>query len=357
MAPADLAAVARDQYTEQAGLARRAADALLALWALLDPTSLAASWVAQQLARRMFAALSLHQVAAASRAPRYVSAALAAQGAVSAPAGALVPQALAGIASDGRALESLLAQPLIGALTAIRDGADVDRALGMGASAVATIARTQVADAARAAQTVAMTVEPKVFGWIRMLVPPSCGRCAVLAGKWFGWNAGFQRHENCDCTHIAAAEDAAGDLRTDPKAYFESLSPADQARYFTVAGAQAIRLGADIGQVVNARRGALGLSTPGRLTDTEQDLMRGGRARGRLERVDVYGRQLYVTTEGTTVRGLAGTRLAAEAGAKKDGGRYRRARTPRLMPESILEVADGDRAEAVRLLQRFGYIL
>jgi hypothetical protein len=74
--------------------------------------------------------------------------------------------------------------------------------------------------------------------------------------------------------------------------------------------------------------------------------------------VDVFGRQVFVTTEGTTRRGVAGARLGAwENGAKVPGVRYRSAKTPRLMPESILELAADNRDEAVRLLKRFGFIL
>lgn len=163
---------------------------------------------------------------------------------------------------------------------------------------------------------------------------------------------------NCDCIHVPAAEDTADDIRTDPKKYFDSLSREEQDRVFTKAGAESVRLGADINQVVNVRRGARGLTTAGaRLTGAEARLMRGGRERGRLEAVDVYGRQLFVTTEGVTVRGVAGVRLGARETGVKAGGRYRSAKTPRLMPESILQIAGGDRDEAIRLLKRFGFIL
>lgn len=141
-------------------------------------------------------------------------------------------------------------------------------------------------------------------------------------------------------------------------AYFRSLTRDEQDRAFTKAGAESIRLGADISQVVNARRGALGLTPAGaRLTGDEATALRGGRQRGRLEAVDVFGRQLYVTTEGVTVRGSAGVRLGArETGVRRPGDRYKSARPPRLMPESILAIAGDDRDEAVRLLKRFGYI-
>lgn len=135
----------------------------------------------------------------------------------------------------------------------------------------------------------------------------------MLAGKFFRFNDGFQRHPLCDCIHIPSSENVAGDLTTDPKAYFESLSAEDQNRYFTKAGAQAIRDGSDIGQVVNARRG---MSTAA-----------GPSGRRRLVRRD----GVFTTTSGAR-RGQA-----------------------RLMPESIYEQAS-DRAEALALLKQHGYL-
>lgn len=166
---------------------------------------------------------------------------------------------------------------------------------------------------------------------------------------------------NCDCRHIPSTEQIAGDLRTDPDAYFRSLTPAEQDRTFTRAGAQAMRDGADMGQVVNARRGAAGMSPAGaRLTRAEQQMLQGGRDRGRLQTTSIYGRDLYLTTEGTTVRGVAGKQLAQRGGTSvgrdSSGRKLSRANAPRLMPESIYQIAGDDRAEAIRLLRLNGYI-
>lgn len=111
--------------------------------------------------------------------------------------------------------------------------------------------------------------------------------------------------------------------------------------------------------MVNARKGALGLTPAGaRITAEEARLLRDGKDIGRLRTVRVFGQDVFVTTEGSTTRGLAGARLGAkDTGKKVKGQRYRRSRTPRLMPESILQAAGADRAEAVRLLRRFGYIV
>jgi len=336
-------------------LAQVAAGEAARLWSQVDRDRIGLSWLS--LLPRLLVLLTGAQQAAASRADGYLDEVLDAQGVPSRPVGRVSAAALAGVASDGRDLADLLYQPAVRSLVGIKRGATVDQALAGGGAGLDMIVRTQVADAGRVADQVAMAVRD-VPGYRRMLVGRSCARCVVLAGRFYRWNAGFDRHPRDDCIHVPAREDTAEEIRTDPKKYFASLSREEQDRAFTAAGAEAIRLGADMGQVVNARRGARGLLTAGaRVTGDEARMLRGGRDRGRLEAVDVYGRQLFVTSEGVTVRGVAGKRLGArETGEKVAGGRYRSAKTPRLMPESILQIAGDDRAEAQRLLKRFGYI-
>jgi hypothetical protein len=120
---------------------------------------------------------------------------------------------------------------------------------------------------------------------------------------------------------------------TDPREMFEQMMPAQQDKAFGKGGARAIREhGADLGQVVNARRGMSTAAGPS-------------------------GRTIQTTTEGTTARGLAGRRMGAQA--KTAGSRYRRSRIPRLMPDQIFDEAQRlgwDRDEIVRQLKRFGYI-
>ncbi len=101
----------------------------------------------------------------------------------------------------------------------------------------------------------------------------------------------------------------------------------------------------------------MGLNQPGALTRDERRVVVKG---GRLEKTDVYGRPVYLTSEGTTIRsdfGKAGiasgdvTRLAPNAAGK----RLRATTAPRLMPESIYEIAT-DREDATRLLRLYGYL-
>jgi hypothetical protein len=111
----------------------------------------------------------------------------------------------------------------------------------------------------------------------------------------------------------------------DPDQYFRGLSRAEQDRVFTAAGARAIRDGADIGQVVNARRGLYTV---------------GGRP---------GGPRLLATREGMTKRGLARQRLKRLEAQGRAPARHR------LTPDAIYQLAS-DRDDAIRLLYRYGYL-
>jgi hypothetical protein len=270
----------------------------------VDPDRILLSWH-QQLAGVLSVVSSAQGIAAAGSGV-YVDDALEAQGAAAAAQGRVAPARFAGVASDGRDLMSLLQQPAITALIAIKGGATVPRSLAVGRLELDMIVRTQVADAGRVADGVAVAARPKVAGYVRMVSAGACSRCIVLAGKHYRWNKGFLRHPQCHCRHIPAAEDTAADLRTDPRKTFDAMSPAEQDKTFTKAGAQAIRDGADMGRVVNAQRGMYSAG----------------------------GRQF--TTEATTRRGIN--------------------RPVRLMPEQIYIEAHGNRDEAIRLLRLHGFI-
>jgi hypothetical protein len=189
---------------------------------------------------------------------------------------------------------------------------------------------TLLSDTGRQSESLAMGVRT-VTGYVRMLNPPSCSRCALLAGKWYRKNTGFRRHPGCDCRHIPSSESVAGDLTVDPNVYFDSLGKAEQDRVFTKAGAEAIRSDANINQVVNARRG--------------------------MQSAQVGGRQILATTEGTTRRGVAYQSLSTSKATdvKVAGQRYSRASRPRLMPETIQAIAT-DRDDYLRLLAVNGYL-
>jgi len=323
------AEVARAHGRDRIGLVEAVADEARRAWRRLNPAQISQTWISQLLP--LMVVLTGAQRVAAGEADRYLDEVLDAQGLDPAATGRTASASLSGIASDGRGLDNLLYQPVIGTLELIGHGTSIDEALAAGGFLLDRIVRTQVADAGRVADLVATTARPQATGYVRMLVGQSCSRCVLLAGRWYRYNAGFQRHPKCDCVGLPGRENTAGDIRTNPTAYFHSLSPADQDRIFTKAGAEAIRNGADINQVVNARRG--------------------------VQTASLFGRDVLVTTEGTTTRGLAGIRLGArQTQTKNAADRYRRATRVRLMPEQILRDAK-DRDDALRLLRLHGYLL
>lgn len=174
--------------------------------------------------------------------------------------------------------------------------------------------------------------------YVRVLDLPSCERCVILAGRIYRDNEGFPRHPKCDCQHwpvdsLEAAE-AAG-LVTKPEVAFEKgliggyVTLDDGSKKWkpglSVADTQAIRDGADIQEIVNARRGG------------------GRRPKGMTNAItaEIFGRTVKATTEGTT---------------RRSAWRKAHPKLPiRLRPESIYEHAK-DREDVLRLLRLYGYI-
>jgi hypothetical protein len=54
------------------------------------------------------------------------------------------------------------------------------------------------------------------MGFVRRVNPPCCGRCAILAGRWYRYDSGFRRHPRCDCTLEPTSEGNAHMLVTNP---------------------------------------------------------------------------------------------------------------------------------------------
>jgi hypothetical protein len=226
--------------------------------------------------------------------------------------------------------------PIWTALRMVTQGLPVVRAMVAGQGLLDAIVRTAVADTGRAADMVAMSAKPAVTGYIRVVEAGACDRCIVLAGNEYRTDKAFARHPRCQC----GMEPVTREHRpkpASPKELVAQMSDAEKRKTFGEAGAKALAEGADIGQLVNARRG--------------------------MDSATVFGRKLQVTSEGTTRRGFAARRLATEKGfAKAPGTRNGaetdsrlRSRTPRLMPEEIFRIAD-DRTHAVRLLRLHGFI-
>lgn len=302
-------------YARQRALSRRVEQRLAALWRQVDADDLDGSWAAAEAMRVIVAG----QTASVIAADPYVAATVRAQDGRPDRAGRLNPTAFVGTAADGRGLGTLIREPVIAVKQQLLVGQPVESAMRSGLASLTRIGVTEVADAGRTATGVAMNADRAVTGWVRMLSPPSCGRCAVLAGRHYRTNAGFDRHPGCDCQAIPSVENRADDLRTDPRLAVEKGQITDLSR----ADRRAILDGADVGQVINARRGMY----------------------------QAGGRKL--TREGTTARGHAGKRQGNLE--KVPGERLRRSTTMRPRPEAIY--ADtATREEAVEMLRRFGYI-
>lgn len=113
-----------------------------------------------------------------------------------------------------------------------------------------------IRDAGHTAGSVTTVARRAATGHIRAVNPPSCARCAVLAGRIYRYSQGFQRHPRCDCVMTPTNERVGAELVMDPLEAFRN----GQIRGLSQADAQAIEDGADIGQVVNVRREGAGVT-------------------------------------------------------------------------------------------------
>jgi len=259
------------------------------------------SW--RQVGPRLLVLVAASQLAAARAGAAYVPAVLA-ETDVDAPAeGVVNPRAFRGSAPDGRPLETLLYGAVAEAKTAVSQGLSAPLALQRGGRWLDMVSQSVVADAGRQGTSVAMAARPRVQGWVRMVNPPCCGRCAILAGRWYRWLRGFPRHPRlrCDCVHIPAQESRADEFTTNP----QSLWRRGQITDLTQAQRRAMEDGSDLAQVVNSRRG---MST-------------------------------------------------ADARTTSEGATRRRGQPARLTPEGIYREAGDDRARAIELLRSNGYLI
>lgn len=291
--------VAEAHYASQLRQEEAASLILRRLWRRMDADDLDGSWA--RIVRRLTLTVGSAQLGAARAGAVYVPLALGAAGADPVADGEPDPSRWAGIASDGRALDSLLYASVVHVRQRFGAGELPREALQAGGKWLEGLARTQIADAARGSAGVAIAARPRV-GYVRMVSAPCCQRCAVLAGKTFKWNTGFLRHKRCRCRHVPVERDH-------PSGYKSDIT-ADDVRDLTEAQRKAIADGADLNQTINAHR-------------------KGRRSSDGM-----------TTSEGTTRRGLAGQRGA----------------TQRLTPEAIYRVS-ATREEAVVRLKANGYLI
>jgi hypothetical protein len=261
---------ATDQYRTQQRIAGLTAASVAKLWRTLGD-DFSSDWVYAR--PRVLAVVQQGRTASVTAALPYTAAVLAETGQVGPGVGDLVAARFVAAAPDGRPMGSLLDGSIIEAKTAVKGGATTREALRVGGSHLTRDVLTALADTRRQVYHTDIIQRPRVSGYARMLNPPSCSRCVVLAGKWYGWNKGFLRHPRCDCIHIPASEALGEGMAINPRDYFDSLTPEMQDKTFTKAGARAIRDGADVGRVTNINQRGLGTAkaakrfgTPSRLT-------------------------------------------------------------------------------------------
>lgn len=254
------------------------------------------------------------QTGAAALADPYVTDSLEAQDADPSGDASVSPGGFADHTDGGGSyMRNLVYAPNSAYRDAVNSGAGTTLAASRARYVALSVVLNAMQDTARSAVATSMFTRPAVRSYVRALRGKSCARCVVLAGRRYRVS-GFRRHLRCDCYMIPAAEDASDDWPTDPRAYFASLSRAEQDTIFTPAGARAIRGGANPAQVVNANEGVSVVSG------------------------------VRTTTTGTTKRGVAGQRLQGQA---------------RLMPDEIFRSADQQgwsREETLRELSRHGYV-
>lgn len=305
------------------------------MWDEVDPRRIVDSWAAQ--VPELTGIVTGAQVAAVRPADTYVAETLAVQGLDDGAVSSVDPAGFAGQASDGRDLMSLLTNPAFVALSSIADGVDVIQALGHGRASLDLAVRTQVADAGRLADQVSLVGHPAAGGYVRVTVGPTCSRCMVLAGRFYQWNDGFQRHPLCDCVHLPSGVAASRRLIRDPRDVYELMTPAQRSRAgFSLADQKAIDAGADINQVVNAKRA---------IPDG---------AGGWQSSVFTAGGKRY-TREGTTRRGFYGGYRVDENGRLVRRRRGEPAPPLRKTVDQILQDARS-RADALEQLRRYRYI-
>jgi hypothetical protein len=323
-------------------IVRRAAEAVQAAWRDVPPAQVAAQF-GSRILPVLVGAITAGQGGAAALAQPYVDTAM--DGTGDTAMADTVPASFAGMTAGGMTLDWLAGTLYAWLTQAIGAGMSATDASTAGLQRAITYVSTEINDAGRSATQVAETAHPGAAGHERVVHLPACDRCIVLAGKFYRYSSGFLRHPRCDCTMIPVSRQQWENGRPEntPDELFASMSEAEQNKRFGTANAETLRMGGDMAQVVNARAG--------------------------MATVKAFGRNMQVTSYGTTKRALfGGYEIQADGTLRKrtdrelahaPGKRYRVTKAPRLTPGEIFRLGDEfgwDREELVRQLRRFAYV-
>lgn len=342
MALQELPAVARAYGARQEQQRNAALYEIDRIWRRVDTADITASFL--DLAPELFAVVNTAQDRLGAQAVEYVPNVIEATGQTRAatPRFEIPPTAMTGYAGSGASTAVVAYGATVRAKTAIGQGLAPTAAMHQAGQWLHAAFATVFADTGRTIEGVAGFSRP-VSGYVRMLNGESCGRCIILAGKFFRKNRGFQRHPACDCRHIPVSENIAGDLMTNSGAYLDSLSDDALAKALgSQANARAYKDGADPMQLINAYRRPGGARGPGGIPS--------------IKTAQVYGQDVKYTLEGTTRRGLADHQMREVRALSRYNPVSDRRETNalRLMPESIYSIAR-DQAHADQMLRDFGW--
>lgn len=327
---------ARDFYALQQRVSATTANEVRRLWRRNMGDDFDSSW--RRVSPAILAVLAEGQSRMALESQPYVRRVLDDLRIPDRPVGEFVPSSLVGVASDGRPLDTLAQQSVVEAKVAVASGASTQQALDEGGAWLKLMAALQVADVARVAVGIGTASRKNVAGHIRVLNLPSCQRCAILAGRFYRWSTGFERHPRCDCTMMPVRSRHEADLYVDdPMDAFRQ----GQIKDLTKAQTAAINEGANISDVVNATRGMSTTATERGLSARKIHL---AERRAKFEAAQEARRQASIAS------GMPDL-MAPFAHLPRTTARY-----TRLTPEGIYRLAGNDRAEAIRLLRREGYI-
>lgn len=335
------------------------------LWRQMDVNSLDASW--GRVAPKMVQLVASAQLAAADLTPGYIRALDNSYNFTSQPA-RIVPQAFSNVMGDGREV----APALYGAVTTtkglIGKGIPVPNAFQSGGSFLSIIASAALQDMARNADEV-LSAGKGYTRYVRVIGGTACSRCAILAGTYSATETAFQRHVHCCCStcpiEIAGKPAVSGmkvpeGFHDSPGSYFDSLSAEEQDRVFTKAGAEAIRQGADVTKIVNARRSAYGIGYTGHSRSLGGVKVPTVATRGRLTPITIGrkadGSPLQVFATQFTARSQFYKSEAQRVEASLAGGNFTRTVSVRLMPEQLAIMANGSSDRWVELLGKYGYL-
>ncbi|MGI5245425.1 hypothetical protein [Dactylosporangium sp. CA-139066] len=193
------AALTRDYVRGQLALTKSVITDIQAVWPMLDPKALDASFPRYFTSARAIVLDARHSME--SLTSRYYTAFRAAEGATG-----LEPLVELAQLEAERLLTALVVTGPSAVKTAVRDGVDLDRAMRFGFTAQAGAASRLALDAGRDRLDRSVRADDAALGWHRVTSGKACYFCAMLASRGAVYktarSAGrdHRYHDHCACT-------------------------------------------------------------------------------------------------------------------------------------------------------------